>query len=118
MEEWLKEREGNRWTDFPDYARRAQDINEGLEKEKRDKENRIKRAKKEKDTWKLLRLCIEFLKERCPMCKESEEKRRKLEEKERSRQERKRKTDMEKMTFKCGYVQKTINTFLKKLPEN
>ena len=25
---------------------------------------------------------------------------------------------MEKMTFKCGYVQKRINTFLKKVPEN
>ena len=37
MEEWLKERERNRWTDFPDYARRAKEINKGLEKEKRDK---------------------------------------------------------------------------------
>ena len=89
-----------------------------MEKEKRDRENRLKRAKKEEDTWKLLRLCIEFLEDECPTWKENEEKRRKLEENERNRQERKRKADMEKMTFKCGYIQKKSNTFLKKLPEN
>ena len=91
-----------KWTEFPDYARRAKEINQGLEKEKRDRENRIKRAKNEEDTWKLLRICIEFLEDKCPMWKENEERRRKLKETEDKRQERRRKADLEKMTLKCG----------------
>ena len=70
----------------------------------------MKRAKKEEDTWKLLRLCIEFLEEKCPMWKENEERRRKLKETEDKRQERRRKADLEKMTFKCGFIQKKRKT--------
>ena len=33
------------------------------------------------------------------------------------REERKRRANQEKLTFKIGYVQKKINTFLKKLPD-
>ena len=46
------------------------------------------------------------------------EERRKVEEKERNREERKRKAEMEKLTFKCRFAQKKINSFLKKLPLN
>ena len=49
-------------------------MNQGLEIDKRDRENILKRAKKEEDTWKLLRLWIEFLEDECPTWKENEEK--------------------------------------------
>ena len=44
------------------------------------------------------------------------EERRKLEEKEKNREERRRKAEKEKLTFKCGFAQKKITTFLKNLP--
>ena len=39
-----------------------------------------------------------------------------MEEKERNREDRRRKAEKEKLTFKCGFAQKKITTFLKNLP--
>ena len=81
METWIEERdnvEESRWTDFPNYEERAREINRNLLKETRDRESRIERARKEERTWDLMKLCIEYLEEKCTTWKENQEKRRKL----------------------------------------
>ena len=118
LEKWLEEKDESKWTAFPNYAQRAKEINESIIKEERDRQNRIDRAKKEEKTWELIRLCVEYLEEKCNTWKEGEEKRRKLEEKERLRQERKKKAAESKLSFKCGFLQKKISGFMKRLPEN
>ena len=59
---------------------------------------------------------MSYLEKNCDTWKESIEERRKLEEKERNREDRRRKAEKEKLTFKCGFAQKKITTFLKNLP--
>ena len=117
LEKWIQEREeGSKWTSFPNYDERAKEINRRILKEERDRESRIERARKEEKSWELLRLCMSYLEENCDIWKESMEERRKLEEKERNREDRRRKAEKEKLTFKCGFAQKKITTFLKNLP--
>ena len=118
MEKWIAERDENKWTSFPDYDERAKEINRSLLKEERDRSSRIERARKEEKSWELIRLCTNFFDEYCDTWKENGVERRKLEEKERQREERRRKAEMEKLTFKCGFAQKRINFFLRKLPAN
>ena len=65
----------------------------------------------------MIRLCTGFLDEHCVTWQHNSNERRLLEEKERMREERKKRANQEKLTFKIGYVQKKINTFLKKLPD-
>ena len=65
-------------------------------KEERDRQNRIDRAKNQERTWYLIRLCAEFLEEKCNTWKENEEKRRKLEEKDKMSRERKKKAEEKK----------------------
>ena len=74
LEKWLEEKDGSKWTEFPNYAQRAKEINESILKEERDRQNRIDRAKKEEKTWELIRLCAEYLEEKCNTWKEGEEK--------------------------------------------
>ena len=57
MEEWLESKEENVWIEFPNYKERAKEINQRIESEKRERENRIARAKKEERSWDLIRLC-------------------------------------------------------------
>ena len=116
MENWLEEKKENKWIEFPNYDQRAKEINQAILKEERDRQSRIDRAKAEERTWDLMKLCIELLGED-KTWKENEKKRRDLEEKKRSREEIKRKSEEKKLTFKCGFIQKKINTFMKKLPE-
>ena len=121
MEKWIEERdnvEESRWTDFPNYEERAREINRNLLKETRDRESRIERARKEEKTWELIRLCTSFFDDHCDTWQKNTKERRSLREKEEKREERKRKANLEKLTFKVGYAQKRINTFLRKLPEN
>ena len=65
-----------------------------------------------------MRICLDFLDEHCETWRESEKMRRELTEKEEKRKERKRMAEEQKMTFKCGFVQKRINSFMKKLPDH
>ena len=46
-----------------------------------------------------------------------EKMRRDLADKEENRKERKRLAEEKKLTFKCGFVQKKINNFMMRLPE-
>ena len=109
MEKWLQEKsETTRWTEFPNYEERAREINRSIQKEERDRTCRIERARRKEKTWELMRLCIEFLDEHCETWKESEQRRRELAEKEEKRKDRKRLAEEQKMTFKCGFVQKKI----------
>ena len=117
MEEWLQSKENSMWTEFPDYKERAKEINQRIEKEKRERENRISRARKEEKSWELIRLCTEFFDEHCETWRENEQERKKLEEKERKREERKRKAEQKKITFKLGQTQKKISNYMRKLPE-
>ena len=108
----------SRWTVFPKYEVRAREINRNLLKETRDRESRIERARKEEKTWELIRLCTSFFDDHCDTWQKNTKERASLREKEEKREERKRKANLEKLTFKVGYAQKRINTFLRKLPEN
>ena len=99
MEKWIQERDEmdkSRWSAFPNYEERAREINRNIQKEKKDRESRIERARNEEKTWELIRLCIKFLDEHCETWKTSGEERRLLEEKERMREERRRKAAREK----------------------
>ena len=117
MEKWLQEKsETTRWTEFPNYEERAREINRSIQKEERDRASRIDRAKREEKTWKLMKLCIEFLDEHCETWRENEKMRRDLADKEENRKERKRLAEEKKLTFKCGFVQKKINNFMMRLP--
>ena len=89
MEKWIQDREENKWTSFPDYEKRAKEINRSLLMEERDRNSRIERARKEEKSWELIRLCTKFFDEYCDTWKENGVERRKLEEKERQREERK-----------------------------
>ena len=46
MEEWLQAKEGDVWMEFPNYAERAREINQNIQKEKRERENRMERAER------------------------------------------------------------------------
>ena len=119
MEKWLQEKIGTtRWTEFPNYEERAREINRSIQKEERDRTSRIERARREEKTWELMRICLDFLDEHCETWRESEKMRTELAEKEEKRKERKRMAEEQKMTFKCGFVQKRINSFMKKLPDH
>ena len=67
MEEWLQEKneKESRWIEFPDYQERAKEINQSILREERDRNSRIERARKEERTWDLMKLCIEYLEEKC-----------------------------------------------------
>ena len=68
-------------------------------------------------TWDLIRLCTGFPDDHCETWQHNSNERRLLEEKKKIREERKRRANQGKLTFKIGYVQKKINTFLRKYPE-
>ena len=61
-----------------------------------------------------MKLCIEYLEEKCTTWKENQEKRRKLEEKEKERKERKKIAEEKKQSFKLGFTLKKIRIFMKR----
>ena len=59
MEKWIQERDEideRRWSSFPNYEERAREIKRNIQKEKKNREGRLERARKEEKTWELIRL--------------------------------------------------------------
>ena len=68
MEKWIQERDEideRRWSSFPNYEERAREIKRNIQKEKKNREGRLERARKEEKTWELIRLGAGFLDEHC-----------------------------------------------------
>ena len=49
MEKWLQEKTENKWMEFPNYDQRVKEINQSIQKEERDRQNRIDREKRRKE---------------------------------------------------------------------